>query len=98
MSGRKKNKVVHSEGHGIISNIIEKCDEEAKNKSFAFTVSQATKRAAYYAGVSESLIKSIRKQKKELSESGEGSILRTPGKKRKTRPEHTVVNIDDFDK
>ncbi|KAJ8879825.1 hypothetical protein PR048_020433 [Dryococelus australis] len=40
----------------------------------------------------------IGKEPKELDNRGEGGSLHTPGKRRKTRPEHTVVNnINDFD-
>jgi hypothetical protein len=42
---RKGNGVIHSEARELISNIIQSCDEEAREKELAFPLSQATKRA-----------------------------------------------------
>ena len=97
MSFRSRKTVVHSEGRNIISNIVDKCDEEALKKCVTYPVNQATKRAAHYAGVSESFVKRIRRDKKILLEKGESSVLSTPGKNRNTRPEHTIVHVDNFD-
>ncbi|KAJ8870220.1 hypothetical protein PR048_029237 [Dryococelus australis] len=78
MSVRQKNTAVRSEGRRIPSNTIAKCDEEAKQQRYAFTVNQATARAADCSGVSQTLIKKIRKEQKELDNSGEGGSLHSP--------------------
>ncbi|XP_039285343.1 uncharacterized protein LOC120351576 [Nilaparvata lugens] len=94
-NSRKKSFVVHSEARTLIGNIIRKCDEEALENSSKFLVKQATKRAAYYTGKSESLIKRIRRQ---LNESDQGKLA-TPGKHRPTRAENNrTLFVDDFDK
>jgi transposase len=90
---RKRNFVVHSEGREIISNIIEKCDEEKKRNSLTYPLNQATKRAAYYCSKSEGFIKNVRKERKC---NPEGKLC-TPGKKRKTREKRKLF-CDDFDK
>jgi hypothetical protein len=43
---RKGNGVFHSEARDPISNVIQTCDEEAREKELAFPLSQSTKRAA----------------------------------------------------
>ncbi|PSN41320.1 hypothetical protein C0J52_20240 [Blattella germanica] len=74
MSSRKRSFVVHSEARQLISDITEKCDEEAKQISLRFPVKQATKRAADYCGKSENFIIKIRKEAKrakQLKDQGE---------------------------
>ena len=60
---RKKSFVVHSEGRKIISNIIEKCDEEKRQNSLTYPLNEATKRAAYYCDKSESFSKYLKQRK-----------------------------------
>lgn len=96
MSPPKKNKVIHREGREIISHVIEKCDEEAENNSFSHLAKQATRRAAFYTGVSETTIKLIRKENKRRNESDQNASLSTPGKKRAKKRQNTV-SVDDFD-
>ncbi|PSN41483.1 hypothetical protein C0J52_18143 [Blattella germanica] len=75
MSSRKRSFVVHSEARQLmISDITEKCDEEAKQNSLRFPVKQATKRAVDYCGKSENFIIKIRKEAKrakQLKDQGE---------------------------
>jgi hypothetical protein len=68
MATRKTNRTIHSEGREIITNIIEKCDEEKAQIQFLLPLSKATKRAAMYAGVSCSAIKKIRQENKARKE------------------------------
>jgi hypothetical protein len=37
------NKTIHLEGYVIVSKVMEKCDEEARNNSLLFLLKQATK-------------------------------------------------------
>lgn len=47
MPPSKRKKVINSQAREIIAKVIEMCENEAKNKSLAHFVTQATKRAAY---------------------------------------------------
>ena len=98
MTPPRKNKVIHTEGREIISKVIEGCDAEARENAYKLNVKQATKRAAFYTGVGITTIKTIRKDNHERNINRPDELLSTPGKKRKTRPEHTVMNVDDFDR
>lgn len=98
MTSQKSNKTIHSEGREIISSVIEKCDEESRKGAYSFTVKNATARAAYYTGVSEFTVKKIRKEHNTRLENCPDQRLSTPGKRRKTRPNHTVVSVDEFDR
>jgi hypothetical protein len=97
-STKKKRKVIHSEGREIVGSVIEKCDEESRNNCLKYRLNQATRRAAHYANVSETTIKQIRKEHKQRQESDRNKKLSTPGKKRRTRPQHTTVFLDEFDR
>jgi hypothetical protein len=98
MSTKKKRKVIYSEGREFVSSIVEKCDEESRNNCLKYTLNQAMRRAAHYANVSETTVKQIRKEHKQRQESDPNKKLSTPGKKRMTRPQHTTVFLDDFDR
>ena len=54
-------------------------------------VKNSTARAAYYTGVSEFTIKKVRKEHNTLLENCPDQRLSTPGKLRKTRPNHTCL-------
>ncbi|KAJ8869634.1 hypothetical protein PR048_028627 [Dryococelus australis] len=49
------------EGREIIYTVIEKCDDEVKQRVLSLLVNQATRRAAFYSGVGVTTIKQIRK-------------------------------------
>ena len=83
MGSRNSGRTIHSEARNIVSRVIKKCDEEAKQGQLIHLLRQSTKRASDYAGVSEKTITRIRK---ESIESG-GRQLSSPGKKRPRRPE-----------
>ena len=81
MDSRKQGKTIHSEARNMVSRIIKKCDEEAKNGQLLHLLQQANIRAADYAGVS---VRTISRIRKETTESGEKQ-LSSPGKKRPRR-------------
>ncbi|KAJ8867306.1 hypothetical protein PR048_031107 [Dryococelus australis] len=103
-SGEKRNTAVHSERRRLVSNLIAKCDE-AVQKCYAFTVNQTAARDADYAGVSQTLIRNIRKEQKELDNSGEGvdfpwshtslhKVVKQLGFRRKKSRSHRKILIE----
>jgi hypothetical protein len=46
------NLTIHREGMEIIANLIEKCDEESRQKRLLLLINKATERAAMYMGKS----------------------------------------------
>jgi hypothetical protein len=44
--GQERERVFHSEAREPISNVIQTCDEEAREQELAIPLSQSTKRAA----------------------------------------------------
>ncbi|KAJ4432903.1 hypothetical protein ANN_15159 [Periplaneta americana] len=76
-STRRRGQVIHSRERKIIKNIIECCDEEARNKRLIAPLRQATSRAAKYAGISNANVMRIRKMASERPD----DIETTPGKK-----------------
>jgi hypothetical protein len=98
MLSTKKRKVIHSEGCEFVSSIIENCDEESRNNCLKYPLNHATHRAAHYTNVSETTIKQIRKEHKQRQESDPNKKLSTPGKKHRTRPQHTTVSVEHFDR
>jgi hypothetical protein len=49
----------------IIANVIEKCDEESRQKRLLLLINKATERAAMYTGKSWSSILRIRRKHRE---------------------------------
>lgn len=90
---RKKGQTIHKEGREIIRNIIEKCDQEAREGKLQHLLQQGNLRAADYAGVSLRSITTIRKE----GLSAGVSPLQSPGKKRPKSEEHKF-HCDDFDR
>jgi hypothetical protein len=91
------NVTIHREGMEIIANVIEKCDEESRQKRLLLPINKATERAAMYTRKSWSSILRIRRKHKERNATNLTQLLKSPGKKRGKRS-CNVVFLDDFDK
>ncbi|KAJ8868123.1 hypothetical protein PR048_031932 [Dryococelus australis] len=66
----------HREERDIISTVIEKCGDEAKQQVLSLLVNQATRRAAFYTGVGIIITKQIRKGSKITTETGQQIFIR----------------------
>src|SRR5258705_12879255 len=93
----RRGKTVHSEARKVASNVVRFFDNEDRAKESAFALNQQTKRAESACGFSESFIKRIRKEARDVS-AGTAVTLVSPGKHRKRPSSWRNVNIDDFDR
>jgi hypothetical protein len=57
-----QNVTVHREGMEFFENVIEKCDEESRQKQLLLASNKATERAAMYTGKSASSVLKIRRK------------------------------------
>ncbi|KAG8335540.1 hypothetical protein J6590_064822 [Homalodisca vitripennis] len=89
----KKRGTIHSGERELIRNVIDRCDEESRNKRLSLPLNKAKLRAAKYCNVSEKTIKRIRSE----GEQTPNVKLSTPGKRRK-RPDYRNVTVDGFDR
>lgn len=92
-SVRKKGQTIHSEARAIVSNVINKCDKEAREGKLEHLIKKSNLRAASYTGIS---IHTVSKIRKECVMAGESSFS-TPGKKRPWS-EDKKFQCDDFDR
>jgi hypothetical protein len=81
----------------IIANVIDKCDEESRQKRLLLPINKATERAAKYTGKYRSSILRIRRKHRERNVTNLTQLLKSPGKKR-GKHSCNVVFMDDFDK
>jgi hypothetical protein len=80
----------------IIANVIEKCDDESRQKRLLLPINKATERAAKYTGKSRSSILRIRRNHRERNATNPTQLLKSPGKNR-GKLARNVVFVDDFD-
>jgi hypothetical protein len=69
----------------ITANVIEKCDEESRQKRLLLPINKATEKAAMHTGKSLSSILRIRTKHMERNATNLTQLLKSPGKNRGKR-------------
>lgn len=91
------NRVIHSQGREIISNVYKFMKEEADGKTLNIPLEKARQRTAAATGVSERIVTQINSELKNMKVSDQCvASFTTPNKNRQRRK--TVTYLDDFDK